>query len=108
MFPPGGLTLEVKPGTGIGRHGPATATATGPVALAIYLEAYARLNGLASRLKAGEYALVPGLTPRSLLDRIVAGRVIQYPLTIVEGWNFRQLRQALVAHPKLVQTLPGP
>ncbi len=42
-----------------------------------------------------------------MLDRIVAGRVIQYPLTIVEGWTFRQLRQALAAHPQLTQTLAG-
>jgi UPF0755 protein len=73
----------------------------------IYLEAYARLNGLATRLQAGEYALTPGLTPPALLERIVAGQVIQYPLTVVEGWTFRQLRQALAAHPKLVQTLAG-
>lgn len=105
--PTGGLVLEVKPGVGIGSIARQLQQQPGLPRPAFYLEVYARLNGLASRLKAGEYALAPGVTPRILLDRIVAGRVIQYPLTLVEGWTFRQLRQALVSHPKLVQTLPG-
>lgn len=105
--PAQGLTLDIQSGTGIGQLVRQLQQQPGLSRPAIYLEAYARLNGLASRLKAGEYALTPGLTPRALLDRIVAGRVIQYPLTIVEGWTFRQLRQALMAHPRLVQTLSG-
>jgi UPF0755 protein len=47
------------------------------------------------RLQAGEYAIEPGLTPRALLDKLASGRVIQYSFTLVEGWNFAQLRQAL-------------
>ena len=105
--PAQGLTLEIKPGTGIGQLARQLRQQPGLSRPAFYLEAYARSTGLASRLKAGEYALTPGLTPRMLLDRIVAGRVIQYPLTIVEGWTFRQLRQTLASHPKLVQTLSG-
>ena len=103
--PPGGLTLEVKPGMGIGAIARELRRQPGLVRSTAYLEAYARFSGLAPRLKAGEYALVPGTTPRSLLDQIVAGRVNQHPLTVVEGWTFRQLRQALVAHPKLAHTL---
>ena len=63
------------------------------------------MNGWAPRIKAGEYAIVPGTTPRSLIEQIVAGRVLQHALTVVEGWTFRQLRQALAAHPKIAQTL---
>jgi len=105
--PAQGLTLEIKPGTGIGQLARQLQQQPGLSRPTFYLEAYARSTGLASRLKAGEYALTPGLTPRLLLDRIVAGRVIQYSLTIVEGWTFRQLRQTLASHPKLVQTLSG-
>ncbi|RBC47283.1 aminodeoxychorismate lyase, partial [Xanthomonas oryzae pv. oryzae] len=32
---------------------------------------------------------------RELLTRMRQGRVIQYRFTLVEGWNFRQLRAAL-------------
>lgn len=103
--PNGGLTLEVKPGMGVGAIARELQRQPGLLRSPFYLEAYARFSGLAPRLKAGEYALVPGMTPRSLLDRIVAGQVIQYPLTVVEGWTFRQLRQALAEQPKLLHTL---
>jgi UPF0755 protein len=105
--PASGLALEVKPGAGIGSIARQLQQQPGLSRPTFYLEIYARLNGVATRLQAGEYALTPGVTPRTLLDRIVAGRVIQHPLTVVEGWTFRQLRQALAAHPKLAQTLPG-
>ncbi len=51
----------------------------------------ARQVDAAGKLKVGEYAL----SPRELLTRMRQGRVIQYRFTIVEGWNFRQLRAAL-------------
>ncbi|MFZ4791078.1 MAG: endolytic transglycosylase MltG [Candidatus Competibacteraceae bacterium] len=103
--PSGGLTLEVKPGMGIGAIAQALQRPPGLLRSTIYLEVYARFSGLAPRLKAGEYALIPGMTPRSLLERIAAGQVIQHALTVVEGWTFRQLRQALAEQPKLIHTL---
>ncbi len=103
--PAGGLVLEVKPGMGVAELAQELRQPPGLLRSSLYLEAYARLNGLAARLKAGEYAITPGATPRRLMAQIVAGRVIQYSLTVVEGWTFRQLRQALAAHPKIAQTL---
>ncbi|KGU54903.1 aminodeoxychorismate lyase [Xanthomonas phaseoli pv. phaseoli] len=55
----------------------------------------ARQVDAAGKLKVGEYALSPALSPRELLTRMRQGRVVQYRFTIVEGWNFRQLRAAL-------------
>ncbi|HVJ38596.1 MAG TPA: endolytic transglycosylase MltG [Stenotrophomonas sp.] len=57
----------------------------------------ARQVGAAGHIKVGEYALQPPVSPRELLQRMRDGRVIQYRLTIVEGWNIRQLRAALNA-----------
>lgn len=48
-----------------------------------------------SRLQVGEYDIGHGITPRALLRKLERGRVIQHRFTIVEGWNFRQLRAAL-------------
>src|SRR5690606_715707 len=39
------------------------------------------------------------------LDRLVAGRVMQHTLTIVEGWTLRQILDAVERHPMLVRTL---
>jgi UPF0755 protein len=57
----------------------------------------ARQLDAAGRIKVGEYALDPGMSPRQLLQRLRDGRVIHYRVTLVEGWNFRQLRAALAA-----------
>ena len=56
----------------------------------------------AGRLKAGEYEVRPGTTPPQLLDLLASGRVIQYPLTLVEGRTFRQALAVVAADPVLV------
>ncbi|MGB3268331.1 MAG: endolytic transglycosylase MltG [Rhodanobacter sp.] len=50
---------------------------------------------VAGKLHAGEYALAPGITPRQLLADMAAGKVLQRNFTIVDGWTFAELRQAL-------------
>lgn len=74
---------------------------------ALYLRIHGRLSGLASRIQAGEYRLDAATTPRSLLDDMAAGRVVQHELTVVEGWTFRQLLEALWAHDRIRPTLRG-
>jgi UPF0755 protein len=66
---------------------------------------YARWTGLASKVKAGEYLLAPTLTPRGLLDQLVAGRVRLHAVTFVEGWTFAQMLAALENHPAVAHTL---
>lgn len=61
--------------------------------------------GVGSRLHAGEYALAPGMTPTVLLENMAAGRVLHRRVTLVDGWTFAQVRQALAAAPRLRQTL---
>ena len=67
----------------------------------------AYLQGHARDLKAGEYRFRTGITPLQLLDQVVAGRVVEYPFTIIEGWTFKQVRAALANAPKLQKTLVG-
>ena len=71
----------------------------------LYLIAYARLNKLAPRIKAGEYHLLTGMTVTAIMDDIIAGRTVQYTLTIPEGWTYRQMLQAIWQHPQIVNTL---
>ncbi|MDD3517046.1 MAG: endolytic transglycosylase MltG [Chromatiales bacterium] len=70
-----------------------------------YLELYARMAGAGGRVQAGQYRLEPGLTPRMLMSLMVEGRTVQYPITIVEGWTFRQMMQAVQGHAHLSLTL---
>lgn len=71
----------------------------------LYLRVYARASGLATRLKAGEYRLVPGMAALQALDLFVSGKTVLYELRLVEGWTFRQALRAVRAHPQLRQTL---
>lgn len=64
---------------------------------------YGRFTGDAQRLRAGEYALAPRMTPQDLLDLFTSGDVILHSLTIVEGTTFKNLRVALEGNTALVQ-----
>jgi UPF0755 protein len=55
------------------------------------MEVLARGSGTRS-LKAGSYRVEGGTTPLSLLDTLARGNTIKESLTIIEGWNFAQMR----------------
>lgn len=65
------------------------------------LALYGRYTGDATRIRAGEYALDPGTTPRTLLAKLVAGQVVLHQLTIIEGARFRDVIAAVRAHPAI-------
>ena len=67
---------------------------------------YARREGLAGSIKAGEYQLDPGLTPRGLLGKMVRGEVVFFTFTIVDGWRVQDMLEALRKNPDIVHT-PG-
>jgi UPF0755 protein len=60
-----------------------------------YLTWYARWTSQANKIHIGEYKLEQGATPLALLESISKGDVIQYSLTIVEGWTFKQMLEAI-------------
>ena len=68
---------------------------------------YARWKGLASAIKAGEYEIEPGTTPRALLDKMVSGQVLLHSFTIVDGWRVQDLLLALRRNTDVVTTLPA-
>ncbi len=70
-----------------------------------YLLWYARLNGLSSKMKTGDYLLTNVLTTKEFLDNIFTGKVIQFSLTIIEGWSFNQLLEVVNKHPQIRHTI---
>ncbi len=56
-------------------------------------------------IRAGEFRLESGLRPRDLLEVISGHAVVQYRFTVVEGWTFVQLLEALGQDEVLLQTL---
>lgn len=74
---------------------------------AFWLRLYWRFNLASQPLHSGEYRMVPGMSAQGLIGLWQRGEVVQYSLTLVEGWNFRQVRAALAKNDKLEQTLAG-
>jgi len=73
----------------------------------LYWRLFARLDPRARRLQAGEYLIPAGTTPDGLLDILGSGKVLQHPVTLIEGWNFREMMQVLARHDTLVHELRG-
>ena len=71
------------------------------------LQLWFRLSGDARKIKAGSYELEPGVTPRSLLKMLVSGAQSFRTVTLVEGWNFNQVREALSKAEHLKQETQG-
>lgn len=64
-----------------------------------------RVMGYASRIQAGTYTITQPLTPLELYGKIVRGEVTQAAVLLVEGWNFREVRQELARQAQLEHKL---
>jgi UPF0755 protein len=100
------LTFKVPAGSRLSRVA-ADLAARDVLARPRALELYARWKGIASAIKAGEYEIEPGATPRNLLDKLVTGQVLLHSLTIVDGWRVLDLLTAMRRNPDVLATLPA-
>jgi UPF0755 protein len=71
------------------------------------LYAWFRASGRGTAIKAGYYEIQPGATPISLLNQLVRGEQALRSVTLLEGWNNREVLAALRASPDLTQDLDG-
>ncbi len=67
----------------------------------------ARANGSSASIKAGSYQVSAGVTPLLLLRKITRGDYAQTEILFVEGWSFRQIREAMKAHADLKHDSDG-
>ncbi len=67
--------------------------------------AWASWKGQEGKIQAGEYRVTAGTTPLELLNIMVAGKVLQHAVTMIEGWNVTELLAALGNESVLEQTL---
>jgi UPF0755 protein len=98
------VRFKVAPGMSFGRVAAALA-ARGVIADPRAWVVYARVYRLASAVKAGEYEIPPGITPRALLAKMVNGQVLLHSFTIVDGWRVQDMLGALRRNPDVVPTL---
>jgi len=98
------MVLEVAPGTSLRRLS-RKLTGLGLIAHPYLFMTIAYLEGQATGIKAGEYALPPGIRPPELLALVTSGKVVQRAFTIVEGWTYRQLLAATAKDVRLEHRL---
>ncbi len=94
------VELSIEPGT------PPRAVAEGWVAAGVQtspraLYEWFRWSGLARSIRAGSYEVEPGITPRTLLDKMVRGDELLEQVRIIEGWTVRQMRAEIARAPNL-------
>ena len=94
------VDLSIEPGTSARAVADVVAQ-SGVQVRADWLYAWFRLSGQDRQIKAGSYEIETGTTPRSLLRKLVRGEESLRTVTLVEGWTFRQVRQALAQAPQL-------
>jgi UPF0755 protein len=67
----------------------------------------AKLKGVETRVRAGEFRLQQAQSPEDLLELFTKGPSIQYSFTIIEGWTFHQMMVELQHHSVIENTLKG-
>ncbi len=70
-----------------------------------WLRLYVRWHGQAGAIHAGDYLIEAGTTPAALLEQFTSGAVRLYTVTLVEGWNFREVLSALHANDAIAATM---
>lgn len=103
-LPEEGVTFEIRPGSALATVSNELGV-RGILAQPLLFRWYGRLSGKAHAIHAGEYHLESDITPAAMLDKFVRGDVRLYAFTIVEGWTFRELLQAMAAHPAIAPSL---
>ncbi|WP_416548609.1 endolytic transglycosylase MltG [Limnohabitans sp. DCL3] len=88
------LDVSIEPGTSPKAIAQAVQDAGADVSASM-LYIWFRLSGQSRQMRAGSYEILPGTSPQRLLNMLVRGEESLRTVTIVEGWNWRQVRQAL-------------
>ncbi len=86
--------VSIEPGTSPKEVAAFVAKAGVPVnATLLYL--WFRLSGQSRQIRAGSYEWSGQVSPRQILQKLVRGDESSGSVTLVEGWNIRQVREAL-------------
>ena len=105
-LPEEGVVIEVQPGSNLTRI-VSDLSQQNIINKPSYLRWYARWQQGADKIHTGEYKIEPGTSPKEFLAMLIAGKVLQYSITIVEGWTFKQMMQAISENPSLSHELAG-
>jgi UPF0755 protein len=94
------VVLDIEPGT------PVREVARGWVAVGVEAPEWAlfqwfKWSGQSRQIKAGNYEISAGITPRTLLRKMIQGDESLAMVRLIEGWTLRQFRAELAKTPGL-------
>ncbi len=90
------IKIFIRPGTGAHTVA-ALLEKEGVISQANLFYWYARVRGMASKMKAGEYQFASGATPKLVLETLVEGKVVSYRVTIPEGATVKDVARLVAA-----------
>lgn len=80
--------------------------AEGLVSDRLWLRLYGRLEPEQTRIKAGQYEFLDGMSPRDMIGVMVSGDTKHWYVQFIEGWTFKDMRAAL-AQAERLQKITG-
>lgn len=78
----------------------------GIISSATTMKLHARISDMEAGLKVGEYAIPPRASVASILERLVAGDVLTYRITVPEGLTTAQILRLVENHEDLEGDMP--
>jgi UPF0755 protein len=100
------IEITIPPGSSL-RAASRTIARAGVDMPPLAFEAVARAAAKPGDIKAGTYEIAAGATPLDLLGKLTRGEFALVEVKFIEGWTFRQLREALDAHPHVRHDTKG-
>ena len=71
-----------------------------------FLRLYVLTSGVSHKLQAGDYLLSPSVSLFDMVQKFVAGDVIQEKLTIVEGWSMKDIKDYFAKKGRALEISP--
>jgi peptidoglycan lytic transglycosylase G len=105
-IPAYGMTFEIRSGENL-KSVAQRLHEKGVLDTPLYFIALGRYLDFDSRLKAGEFQLLPGINPEQLLEQLANGQVVQHSLTLIEGETFADMMLRISQDNVLEHTLAG-
>ena len=102
--PDGGIEFEIPPGSSFASVSNKLVSAK-LISDDRWLRLYVRWHNKSGAIQAGNYLIEPGSSPKSLIEQFTSGAVRLYAFTLVEGWNYREVLQALHASDAVSATM---
>lgn len=102
--PDGGIEFEIPPGSSFASVSN-NLVSTKLISNDRWLRLYVRWHDKGGAIQAGDYLIEPGASAKSVLEQFTNGEVRLYAFTLVEGWNFREVLQALHANDNVKATM---